>query len=272
MVSPLNLNSTQFNSTELKPQFNPQTQGVNNQKIALAPLAAVGWYAANSWWVNPLIVTACTGLGAWAVKNIVNILRNQPQESLTATQLQQQSQALKKIQADSNFQKKAPDEIKAAVSAQITSNLQETQRAMRIFLLQSINFELKNPSLTTKQRVQLTDIKSRVLKIDNNDQNQQSTNKNPVNNTDPSGPEPEDENNNKFIVALRLIMEKICARSRNWEGIDFNGMVCDIVLAKNKPEQMKLAKKLMDYAVKIGWIDKSLVKSALDALSKGIRF
>ncbi len=38
-------------------------ENLGTQKVALAPVAAIGWYAANAIWINPLVYTACVGLG-----------------------------------------------------------------------------------------------------------------------------------------------------------------------------------------------------------------
>lgn len=137
---------------------NPPTP--NQQKVAIAP--AIAWYAMNAVWINPLVYAACAGLGAWAIHNIFKILKDEPLESLTATQKVELNNALGTIVQDKRFDT-APTEIKQRLNISFGTDAQVTFKTL---FNQALQKSLSSSTLTQKQRDDLIALKSYVFKAE----------------------------------------------------------------------------------------------------------
>jgi hypothetical protein len=157
--------STTGNQTQKQQAATEFNSAVKDTRVAIAP-AVIGWYALNAAWINPLIYTACVGLGAWAVNNIIKIMNNEPQESLTATQINQLSKTKEILAQDPRFES-APIEILKQLG--IDTNLKANDNSKAIFRSlynQTLQKSLENPNLTSNQRANLIALEGYVFKAD----------------------------------------------------------------------------------------------------------
>ncbi len=149
--------------------------GSNSQKVAFAPVA-IGWYAANAVWINPLVYTACAGLGAWAIHNIFKALNNEPQESLTAIQVKQLAQAKANIARDPRF-KTAPADIQENLGINSSLDTEADDKIIsRLLYKQALKKSLINPRLTPEQRADLMALENYIFKAEDTKSNDEGKN------------------------------------------------------------------------------------------------